>query len=187
MTIARKGPTGKGIPKMREVVTLGVTSFRASINGEHYYGKLHVEPKMTNVVGPDGGIGRITRMGDGDDHPHHGHELQRRVGAREAAYLNRKDGDDGLLGGGLKAGDLTKRFNDVESIVEAAITTFGELFDATDVLMFERQRLSGDYEILVAPPEVKAAIPSPNNRRIREEWLMANGYLLTEDDADGNG
>lgn len=168
---------------MREIVRINVTSFRGSIGGEHYYGKLHVDTKMTRVTRPDGSQGLVSRMGHGvETHPHDGHELKRKVGAKEAAYLNKKDDEGGLLfGRGLKAGDETTRFNDVESIVKAAIEVFPTLFDETDVLMFERVRHSDDYEILVAPPEVKAAIGGPNNRRVREEWLMANGYMVNED------
>jgi hypothetical protein len=171
---------------MREIVTIHVTSFRGSIGGEHYYGRLDVQTKMTRVPDAGGGTKLITRIGHGvERHAHDGHELKRRIGAKEAAYLNKKDGEDGFLrGGGLRPGDETTRFNDVDSIVKAAIETFPTLFDGTDVLMFERKRYSDDYEVLVAPAEAMAAIGGPNNRRVREEWLMANGYMVLGDDPE---
>lgn len=171
---------------MREIVTLSITSFRGSIGGEHYYGKLHVDTKMTRVVNADGSVSHVTRMGHGvERHPHDGTELKRRVGATEAAYLNKKDGDGGFMrGSGMKPGDETIRFNDVESIIAAATQTFPTLFHETDVLLYERKRYSDDYDVLVAPAEVRAAIGGANNRRTREEWLMANGYMVIEDARD---
>lgn len=168
---------------MREIVTIDITSFRASIGGEHYYGRLNVRTKQTRVTGPDGCERLVTRMGHGvEPHPHDRHELKRRIGAREAAYLNKKDGDDGLLrGGGLRAGDETTRFNDVPSILKAAAETFPALFDETDVLFHEREAHSGEYEVLVAPDEVRTAFERHGSRRGRTEWLMANGYLVQED------
>lgn len=168
---------------MREIVTIDVTSFRGSIGGEHYYGRLNVRAKKTRVTGPDGGERFVTRMGHGvEPHPHDRHELKRRIGAKEAAYLNKKDDDGGfLLGGGLRAGDETTRFNDVLSILKAAVETFPTLFDDTDVLFHERDAYSGEYEVLVAPNEVRMAFGEITSPRGREDWLMANGYLVSDD------
>jgi hypothetical protein len=168
---------------MREIVTVDVSSFRGSIGGEHWYGRLAVRTKMTRETGPDGEERLVTRMGHGvEPHPHDRYELKRRIGTREAAYLNRKDGDDGFLrGGGLGPGDETTRFNDVPSILAAAVEVFPTLFDETDVLFHERHAYSGEYEVLVAPDEVRAAFETTKSPRGREDWLMANGYMVMEE------
>ena len=101
------------------------------------------------------------------------------IGASEAAYLNKKDGDDGFLrGGGLKPGDETIRFNDIESILAAAAETFPALFDESDILIYERKRYSAQYEVLAAPAELRDELGDTFDRYEREEWFMSKGYLI---------
>lgn len=169
---------------MHEVVTLSITSFRGSIGGEHYYGKFHVETKADQVIDPDGSVRHVRRAGYGvERHPHDGLELRRRLGAKEAVYLNKKD-SEGFFPPStrLKAGDMTTRYNDVDSLVASAMETFRDLFDDTDVLLFERRRDSDEYEILIAPEDVRRGLEGRLRFWDQEEWLMANGYLLKEQD-----
>jgi hypothetical protein len=166
---------------MREIVTLSITSFRFAIGGEHYYGSFNVRTKATRERQPDGSIRKFTRMGHGSiSHPSDGHELTRTIGAKEALYLNKKDNESFFGGGGfrLKSGDAVKRFNDRESIVEAAIASFPDLFDETDVLLHKPNPNDDDeVVVLVAPDEVRAAIEGrPYDQRMR--WLRENGYTV---------
>lgn len=167
---------------MHEVVTIEITSFRGSIGGEHWYGKLHVRTKYQRETLADGTERLFTRAGYGvERHPHDGYELKRRLSAKEAAHLNKKD-DGGFFTSsmGLKRGDETTRFNDVESIVAAAVKAFPRVFDETDVLLRERERHSYRYEVLLGPPEVVEALGPLEDFGDMEQWLMANGYLLKE-------
>lgn len=178
---------------MREIVTLSITSFRFAIGGEHYYGSFDVRTKATLERQADGSIREFTRMGHGSiRHPSDGHELTRTIDAKEALYLNKKD-NEGFFGGGgfrLKSGDAVKRFNDRDSIVEAAIATFPDLFDDTDILL-HRTNPNDDEEIvvLIAPDDVRMGI---EGRRYDERmrWLRENGYTvrpLDEGDTDDAG
>ena len=167
---------------MHEVVTIEITSFRGSIGGEHWYGKLHVRTKYQRETLADGTERLFTRAGYGvERHPHDGYELKRRLSAKEAAHLNKKD-DGGFFTSsmGLKRGDETTRFNDVESIVAAAIEVFPQLFDETDVLLLERDKHSYRFEVLSAPPEVAEALKLREDFGDMEQWLMTNGYLMKE-------
>lgn len=165
---------------MHEIVTLSVTSFRGSIGGEHYYGRLHVRSKMERVVRPDGSIGHITRSGyNVERHPHDGADIKRTIDAKEAAYLNKKD-DGGMFTSsmGLVAGDETIRFNDVASVMAAAVEAFATMFDQTDVLICERMANPDEIDVLVAPENVRAAIADGSRLWDSETWLMENGYLV---------
>lgn len=165
---------------MYEMVTISITSYRMSMGGEHYYGRLDVETKMTPVTEPDGKVRYVTRVGYGvETHPHDRHELTRVLSAREAAYLNKKD-DGGFFTSsmGLKRGDRTKRFNDKASIIAAAIEIFPTLFDETDVLEYREDPYGEAGEILVAPDEVREALSTRKGRQAREEWLIEHGYLV---------
>jgi len=173
---------------MREVVSLTVTSFRASIGGEHYYGKLYVHEKTHRVVEPDGHVSYRTLHGHGAErHPHAGREIQRRLGAKEAAYLTKKDSEGFFPSTSrIKPGDLTTRFNDVESLLAAAVSDFADLFDPDDVLLFERKQRSDEYEVVIAPDEIRAGLADKKLLWDQEDWLRDNGYLVkaSDDDAD---
>jgi len=164
---------------MHELVTLSITSFRFAMGGEHYYGKLDVRTKATLERQSDGSIREFTRCGYGSiRHPLDGHELTRRIDAKEALYLNKKD-NEGLLGGSfrLKAGSEVKRFNGRDSVIEAAVRDFPTMFDETDVLVHQPDFNSDDLVVLVAPDDVRAAIERLDYDA-REKWLRGNGYLV---------
>lgn len=163
---------------MHEIVDLEITSFRFAIGGEHYYGRLEVRTKETQERRPDGSIRSFLRMGSGSvRHPHDGHELKREIDAKEALYLNKKDGEGFIsTSSRLKRGSLVNRFNDKDSIVAAAIEIFPTLFDKTDVLVHRPNANSDDYVVLVAPDDVRAAL-DPLDDRARDAWLRAHGYL----------
>lgn len=173
---------------MREIVTLSITSFRGSIGGEHYYGAFSVRTKMTPEVRPDGSTRFYTRSGHGvTPHPHDRHELTRVLSAKDAAYLNKKDGGFlGALGSMLSPGDTTTRFDDVPSIVAAAMQAFPRLFDDTDMLMRSRDRHGEDLEILIGPDDAKTAFEAIGDPDAREEWLVANGYRIIEPEASAS-
>jgi hypothetical protein len=173
---------------MREIVTLSITSFRGSIGGEHYYGAFSVRTKMTPQIQADGSTRLITRNGHGvRPHPHDRHELTRVLGAKDAAYLNKKDGGFlGALGSMLSPGDTTTRFDDVPSIVAAAMEAFPRLFDDTDMLMRSRDRHGEDLDILIGPDEAKSAFGTITDADEREEWLVANGYRIIEPEASAS-
>ncbi len=170
---------------MHEVARLSVTSFRGAMGGEHYYGRLHVDGRYVRSVEPDGTVRLRGRRGyDVERHPADGLDLTRKLGAREAAYLNEKDGTRMDSSIRLKPGSSTTRFNDVDSIVETALTVFREKFDETDVLLFERRRDSGVCEVLAGPDEVRAGLAGIRDMWRQEEWLMENGYLLVAEEDD---
>ena len=168
---------------MYEVARLSVTSFRGAMGGEHYYGRLHVDGRYVRTVEPDGTVRLRGRSGHGvERHPADGLDLTRTLGAKEAAYLNEKDGTRMDSSIRLKSGSSTTRFNDVDSIVEAAISAFGEMFDETDVLMYERRRNSDVWEILAAPDKVREGLNGIADLWEQEKWFMDNGYLLVTDE-----
>jgi len=169
---------------MRDIVMLTITSLRASIGGEHYYGAFEVKTKTTPVVRPDGSVAQILRMGGGvPRHPLDGHQIKRRVDAKEALYLNKKDGDGYVTPSfRIKPGDETNRFNDVASIIGEAVRVFPTIFDETDLLLHERERFGEDYDVLVGPPDVKAALEATTDHDARERWLRENGYTALDID-----
>lgn len=168
---------------MHEIVSLSISSYRGSIGAEHYYGRFDVKTKYNRKVLPDGSVSLMTRFGHGTEkHPNDRHELQRKLGAKEALYLNKKD-DGGFFTSSmdLKAGSMTTRFNDKKSIIAAAIKIFPTLFDETDVLEYREDPYEDAPETLLAPPHVMEALSTRTDRKSREEWLMENGYLLKPD------
>lgn len=165
---------------MHEVVNLSISSYRGSIGAEHYYGRFEVQTKYDRVTNTDGSTRLVTRSGYGVEiHPADRYELTRKLGAKEAAYLNKKD-DGGFFTSsmGLKSGSTTTRFNDIDSIIAAAIAAFHTLFDETDVLEYRADPYGEAPDILIAPDHVRAAIEPMKMRHEREEWLMEHGYLL---------
>lgn len=164
---------------MHEVVSLSITHFRYAIGGEHYYGRLEVRTKEVQERRPDGSIRTFLRMGAGTvRHPNDGHELLRTIDAKEALYLNKKDGE-GIItpSSRLTRGSLVNRFNDREAVIAAAIEAFPTLFDETDVLVHSPKINEDDYVVLVAPDGVRQALEGLDYD-LSERWLRDNGYLV---------
>lgn len=167
---------------MKEVVEVDITHYRFAIRGEHYYGKLNVRTKYTRVQNADGSSSLLNQ--GSNEHPHNRHELTRAIDSKEARYLNAKDNDGYPNPDKLKKGDLVKRFNDEESVVEAAKVAFAELFDETDVLLIKRDRKhhsekygeywSSYYEFLAGPAHLSEMFAD----RKHEDELIAMGYLI---------
>lgn len=173
---------------MREFVTISITSFRAGMGGEHYYGVLEVHTKDEKQVNPDGSISWISRGGYGVvTHPHDRTDLKRPLSGKEAAYLNKKD-QGGMIfrpSFSLKRGDMTTRFNDVESIEAEAARVFPELFDETDLLGVETEPYSDHYRFLCGPADLVSALNVAATDREQREMMIAAGYLRKEATDDG--
>lgn len=164
---------------MNEVVSLSITHFRYAIGGEHYYGRLEVRTKETQERRPDGSVRTFLLMGAGTiRHPNDGHELMRAIDAKEALYLNKKDGE-GIItpSSRLTRGSLVNRFNDRESVIAAAIEVFPTLFDETDILVHSPKVNEDDYVFLAGPDVARSALEGLDYDR-SERWLRDNGYLV---------
>jgi hypothetical protein len=161
---------------MREFVQLNVSTYRGAIGAEHYYGRFSVQIKEERVEKPDGTTSWVIRSGYGSErHPLDRTDVERKIGAREAAYLNKKDSTDAYCR--IKAGDMVTRFNDRETVIEAAKAAFPTLFDDTDILVYEEHRYSGDYVVLAGPPEIVEFLNSHTGYADRHRYLYDNGYL----------
>ena len=173
---------------MREFVTISITSFRAGMGGEHWYGTLEVHTKDEKRVNADGSVSWISRGGYGVvPHPHDRTNLERPLSAKEAAYLNKKD-QGGMIfrpSFSLKRGDMTTRFNDVASIEAEAARVFPTLFDDTDLLGVETEPYSDHFRFLCGPEELIAALNAAATDREQRELMIAAGYLRKEAPDDG--
>lgn len=164
---------------MRELVELSITSFIGSIGGEHYYGAFSVWKKGELIDNGRGGQSTLFTH-DGDKHPLDGHRIERKIGPREVAYLNKKDGSGFITrSAGYKSGDLTDRFNDIPSIVKKAEVEFPKLFDANDLLVIEAQRHNGIWRALAGPAELVEAVNANQDYVAQHRLLTVEGYLVS--------
>lgn len=165
-----------------ELVELQITSFRGSINGEHYYGRFHVHAKNEKIVGADGRERLIMRGGYGvATHPRDGTNVERIVGAKEAAYLNKKDNDGFIVPSfRLKPGDNTTRFNDIPTLVDAAKKIFPLIFGKTDILVREIEGEHDLWEALVAPTEIVEHLAADLTYQGQHKCLVEHGFLIKE-------
>lgn len=163
-----------------ELVELSITSFRGSIGGEHYYGRLIVHNKFEKVTNPDGSVSEVFRSGFGvERHPHDGANVERTIDAKEAAYLNKKD-NEGFVTPSfrLKRGDRVTRFNDTASLIEEAKALFPTLFGATDILVLEPRRCHDVYDVLVGPDGFAEFFAQNRDYRAQRIFLTERGYLV---------
>lgn len=116
-------------------VHLEITNFHFSIGGEHYYGKL---------------VGDV-----GDEYTHV--KLEHALTAKQAAYLNKKDGATCSFGR-VRKGDKTGRFDTKDAIRTAAKKVWKSAFPA-GVVLIEGSRCSADpHPILVGPADLKQRV-----------------------------
>lgn len=162
---------------MKEFVVLEISSFRFAIGGEHFYGRLDVREKEEIEVHADGRKSRILRFSPDDvRHPSDGFDVQRVIDSKEAIYLNKKDNGCGPVISRLKAGDKVSRFNDRETVVEAAKNIFPELFDESDILALETRRASGIFKLIVAPENIMSCL-TDLDCEVEYDFLDEHGYL----------
>jgi len=183
--LVNQAPTG--LVPSREFVELSITSFRGSIGGEHYYGRFSVHTKDEKRINQDGSVSWISRGGFGAEyHKHDGKDVERIIGAKEAAYLNKKD-NEGFVTPSfrLKRGDSVTRFNDIASIIEAAKEAFPALFDPTDILVREVKAHHGVYEVLAGPTEFVDFFAKNQDYRAQRQFLIEKGYLRKPAGAEG--
>lgn len=159
---------------MGELVELSITNYLGSIGAEHYYGRLNVRDKAERVVNPDGSVSHVTHGGFGaDSHPLDRTEVERVIDGKEAAYLNKKDG----FGSIYRRGSKVNRFNDRQSVIDAATALFPTIFAADDLLVVEMKRHSGVYTALAGPAEIVEGLTARPDYLSQAKFLDAHGYL----------
>ena len=103
-----------------EKILVNITSYKGSWGAEHYYGSIRKIDNDLNVYIFANNEGMIHVALNGNSHSE---DVERIIDAKEAEYLNKKDGKGSKK---MKAGDLTSRHQSIQQIKDIVLERFKE-------------------------------------------------------------
>lgn len=133
--------------KIRNVIHLEISSFLGSLGAEHYYAKLRWKDRTSKEY-------KTNEI-----------EIRRKLGVKEAKYLNEKDS---AYGSGIwRAGCMTERFNTPEHAIEFALKEFKKI-PGENILIKSRHGVCSAAPIIAFPEWYAEKIQFLNG--MAEEW-----------------